>query len=208
MAVSLKACMMASELQHYNSDDVGVHMSRPPTCREEDWRRQCWNVGMFLGELLSQRKSSQVRWPLWPICKRSDGLKRMYVGNSEIHLSPIGVTVAFAHRFPLLQVFLFAESIKTSHMFRFGAQGKGIRAWNVCKHRNMSWDVIRFWWVWYLYIFPETRTEGVQEGPSCFYPHVGGGTERSPTQVAHSGLRPGHEQERNRQVLTEGCGGK
>lgn len=74
VAVSLKACMISSELQHYSSDGVGVHMSRPPTCRKEDWRRQYWNVGMFLGELLSQRKSFQVRWP---ICKRSDGLKSL-----------------------------------------------------------------------------------------------------------------------------------
>lgn len=80
---------------------------------------------MFLGELLSQRKSFQVRWP---ICKRSDGLKSNFnVRNTELHLSPVGVTVVFAYRFPLLQVFLFAESIKTSHMFRVGAQGKHIR---------------------------------------------------------------------------------
>lgn len=50
--------------------------------------------------------------------------------SGETHLWPVGLTVVFAYRFPLLQVFLFVESVKTSHMFRFGAQGKHIR---VCK---------------------------------------------------------------------------
>lgn len=99
---------------------------------------------MFLGELLSQRKSSQVRWSPWPICKRSDGLKTYSLNAkySEIHLWPVGVTVVFAYRFPFLPVFLFVESVKTSHMFGSGAQGKHIR---VCKLRSVSWHVITFW---------------------------------------------------------------
>lgn len=58
-----------------------------------------------------------------------------------------------------------------------------------------------------VYMSLETWAEGIYEGPPCFYPYVGEGGGRCPAQVAHPGLRFGHEPDGDWQVLTEGCKG-
>lgn len=105
----------------------------------------CASAGRLPPERRTEDGSAGTKTCAWRSCchrgnhPRSGGpcgpwtqKSNLNVRNSEIHLSPARVIVVFAHRFPLLQVFLFAESIKTSHMFRFGTQGEHIRVGNVC----------------------------------------------------------------------------